>query len=150
MGRRKPLELQKGHLTKKEIEERKLEEQSIFVGKEQLQNVPDWLIDETAKSEWKRLVKEFSGNSLINNLDYNNLGAYCNAFSRYTLITKRLGTKIIGGELANKLITLELKYSDEMKKYASLLGLTAEGKLKALNAGGEKNKKDLEDEFGEI
>ncbi|WP_454053960.1 P27 family phage terminase small subunit [Clostridium sp. Marseille-Q7071] len=69
------------------------------------------------------------------NLDLNNLGAYCNAYSSYIEITneiKRTATKFIEytnkvgatNIIENPLIKIQMKYSDEMRKYSSLLGLT--------------------------
>lgn len=151
MGAKKPLATQKGHLTKEQIQRKELEEELLQdAGREQLQNPPDWLVDDTAKKEWNRLVKEFGENSMINNLDYNNLGAYCNAFSKWSAITKELGLNFRAGRQINPLVALELKYSDEVKKYAVMLGLTIEGKLKALNAKVKKGEDDIENEFGDI
>ena len=78
------------------------------------------------------------------------MGAYCNAFAKWTLITKELGMKLNAGRQINPLVTLELKYSDEVKKYAVMLGLTAEGKLKTLNALREVKEGEVKDEFGDI
>ncbi len=151
MGAKKPLALQEGHLTKEQIQRKELEEQFLKdAGREQLNNPPDWLIDETAINEWRRLVKEFGSNSMINNLDYNNLGAYCNAFSKWSAITKELGLKFRAGRQINPLVTLELKYSDEVKKYAVMLGLTMEGKLKSINCLAKSQENEIEDEFGDI
>ncbi|WP_270445755.1 P27 family phage terminase small subunit [Fusobacterium varium] len=151
MGAKKPLALQKGHLTKKEKQEKELEEQhKTAFNSDYLNNMPDWLVDDVARAEWKRLLKEMQGNSMICNLDYNNLGAYCNVFSKWTTISKELGLNFKAGRQANPLVALELKYSDEMKKYAVLLGLSYEAKLKAMQLKTEKQESDIKDEFGEI
>lgn len=152
MGARKPLATQEGHLTKEQIQKKEFEEKLLKdAGHDQLQTPPDWLVNNIARDEWRRLVKEFTNNkSIINNLDYNNLGAYCNAFAKWTLITKELGMKLNAGRQINPLVTLELKYSDEVKKYAVMLGLTAEGKLKTLNAVREIKEGEVKDEFGDI
>lgn len=150
MGRRKPLSAQQKHLTKKEIKEKELEEESVFVGNEQLEVPPNWLINDIAEREWKRLVEEFSKKSLISNLDYNNLGAYCNAYAKYIEATKEVGLNFMIGMTANPMVQIELKYSDEMKRYGALLGLTSESRLKlgAITAGeGEKR---MENEFGDV
>ena len=88
---KKPLELQMKHLTQEEKTNKELEEQEIRnLNKNQLAKPPTWLRDLTAKKEWKRLNKELEEISVICNLDYNNLGAYCNAYSFYVQATKEL------------------------------------------------------------
>lgn len=149
MGR-KPLEVQKKHLTKEEIEIKKLEEESIFIESDQLEQPPEWLINEIALKEWKRLVIEFNKKSMISNLDYNNLGAYCNAFSKYTTLTKQVKLNFMIGMDVNPLVNLELKYSEEMKKFGNLLGLTIESRLKIGSKKGVEEQEGIEDEFGEI
>ena len=86
MRKRKTLEETTKHLTNEEKLKRELGEKAIQFEKEQLKNPPKWLINDLAVKEWHRLVNEFekNGNSLICNLDYNNLGAYCNSFASYT------------------------------------------------------------------
>lgn len=147
---RKPLEAQTKHLTQEEIKKKQFEEESVFVGNEQLEHPPDWLIDDTAKNEWIRLVKEFNKKSMISNLDYNNLGAYCNAFAKYTNLTKEVGLEFMVGMDVNPLVQLELKYSEEMKKFGNLLGLSIESRLKIGTAKGENLNVSLENQFGEI
>lgn len=150
MGRKIPLALQKGDLTAKAKNQKELEEKMVHLGNEQLQIPPSWLINDTAHEEWARLVKEFDKKSMINNLDYNNLGAYCNAFAKYAEIVEKLGMNIMIGPHINPLVQMELKYAEEMRKFANILGLTSEGKLKLLGMGvGEVGEK-VEDEFGEI
>lgn len=89
MGAKKPLAMQEGDLTVEKQKLKQMEEEAVWVGNEQLEKVPEWLIDDIARKEWKRLVKEFNKKSMISNLDYNNLGAYCNAFSKYTELEKK-------------------------------------------------------------
>ncbi|WP_373078107.1 P27 family phage terminase small subunit [Fusobacterium varium] len=151
MGAKKPLSTQKGHLTTEQQKQKELEEAKLkFIGKEHLKKNPEWLINDYAVNEWKRLVKELQESPTFNNLDYNNLGAYCNALAKYTAITKEVGLKFRIGKEINNLTTLELKYSDEVKKYASLLGLTAEGKLKLMFGDTQVDKNNVKNEFGDI
>jgi P27 family predicted phage terminase small subunit len=151
MPPKKQLSAQKGDLTEEVQKKKQLEEEAVFVGNDQLENPPEWLVSKRAESEWIRLVNEFNKKSMISNLDFNNLGAYCNAFSRYADIVEDLRSEsvLIVGQ-ANPLIALELKYSDEMRKYASLLGLSVESRLK-LGAGLVSDKEnEVEDSFGDI
>ncbi|MGB6128832.1 MAG: phage terminase small subunit P27 family [Psychrilyobacter sp.] len=151
MPPKKQVGAQTRHNTKSEIAKKKLEEESTFVGNDQLQNPPRWLINQDAVEEWKRLVNEFGKKSLISNLDYNNLGLYCNSFIRYkgicTLLNKQ-GVMLLRDP--NPLVALEIKYSDEIKKYSALLGLTSESRL---NLGSNKinnEEQNVEGTFGDI
>lgn len=147
---RKPLEAQTKHLTQEEKKIKQLEEELVFVGNDQLENPPEWLVNEIAVNEWIRLVEQFNKKSMISNLDYNNLGAYCNAFARYTSIVKNLKTDVMIVEDVNPLVNLELKYSDEMKRYGALLGLTMESRLKIGSGIKTTSDEKLNKEFGDI
>lgn len=147
---RKPLEAQTKHLTQEEKKIKQLEEELVFVGNDQLENPPEWLVNEIAVNEWIRLVEQFNKKSMISNLDYNNLGAYCNAFARYTSIVKNLKTEVMIVEDVNPLVNLELKYSDEMKRYGALLGLTMESRLKVGSGIKTTSDEKLNKEFGDI
>lgn len=149
MGARIPVAISTKHLTKAERLKKELAESERF-DTDQLETPPSWLVDEVAIGEWKRLVKEFGKKSMIGNLDYNNLGAYCNAFAKWVEITQKLGKLVMIGRQANPLVQLEIKYSDEMKKYAVLLGLTAEGKLKKLEEKQNNSENNVKSEFGDI
>lgn len=152
MGARKSLENQKGNLTVVEQQKKKLIEEKAknFVGKEQLKKPPKWLVNDMAIAEWKRIVKELDGTHMFNNIDYNNLGAYCNAVAKYSEIVKLVGMKFRVGKEINNLITLELKYSDEIKKYGSLLGLTLDGKYKLITGEIKSQTNEVESDFGDI
>ncbi|EGT0683789.1 phage terminase small subunit P27 family [Clostridium perfringens] len=161
MGRnRKSLDLQNGNLTCTQKNDRELEEDSIIIGKEQLENPPSWLRNKVAKDEWKRLVEQLKTLKIISNLDLNNLGAYCNAYSWYIETTKQLKKEPLIINYTNKanatnlienpLIKIQMKYSDEMRKYASLLGLSIDSRLKLASLKGKKKKDKISDEFGDI
>lgn len=152
MGARKSLNQQKGNLTVIQQQQKELEEEraKTFVGKEELKNPPNWLVNEIAIEEWKRIVKELEATPLFNNLDYNNLGVYCNSVAKYSELVKQVGMKFRIGKELNNLVSLELKYSDEIKKYASLLGLTLDGKLRLITGDIKAKANKTEQEFGEI
>lgn len=139
------------HLTKEQQEEKKVTEKMLKTGSEQLQTQPDWLRDETAKKEWDRLLSELSQLEIIGNLDYNNLGAYCNAFSSFIEITKQMKGKKFSDKFETvPLVKMQTNYSDEMKKYANMLGLTIDSRLKMASLKLEKSKDVIADEFGNI
>ena len=158
MGRgRKPLEMQRGNITVFNGSKRKMEEESVTVGKNQLKRAPDWLLDENAVKEWKRLIKELDKIDIIGNLDRNNLGGYCNAFSRYLKATEELSTAPLCVEketrngiviVKNPLIDIQKLYADEMRKFASLCGLTIDSRLKAAVTKTTKKEETLKEKFG--
>lgn len=150
MGRDIPLEAQKGNLNKDVIERKKLIEEATFVGSEQLEIVPEWLINKVAINEWLRLTKEFSKTSIVSNLDYNNLGAYCNAFAKWQDITEKLKVDILVGDEINPLVQVELKYSDEMKRFGNLLGLSIGSRIIKGKTIQESDEDKIKDELGGI
>jgi P27 family predicted phage terminase small subunit len=151
MPPRKPIEAQSRHNTQEEIEKKKLEEESIWVGDEQLDNPPAWLSGKIAINEWYRLVTEFRKKQLVSNLDYNNLGAYCNAFSMYVEISEDLKEDdILPGTQVNPLVGLQLKYSEEMRKFANTLGLTVQSRLQSGGNALNAKDKELGNDFGDI
>ena len=140
--KRKPLATQKGNLTVAQQEDKKLEERLVLTGKETLAKPPTWLIDARAKNEFKRLVKEFEKMEIdvIGNLDVNNLGCYCNAFSYYISVTKQLKKehKVIKKPTQNGEILVTQEEDGEQKYYK-----LQEGSLAQLDA----NKKPVEGEM---
>ena len=77
---RKVVDMQSAHLTKAEKQNRRQEENIVITGQEQLKTPPKWLINDVAKKEWRRIVKELKKIEIIGNLDYANLGGYCKLY----------------------------------------------------------------------
>lgn len=146
-------------MVKSEKEQKRLEEEQVTVGKNQLKRAPVWLIDDTAKKEWSRLIKELDKIDIIGNLDKNNLGAYCNAFSRYLQVSKELAGSTLtvkketryGTEtVPNPLIGIQKLYAEEMRKFAALCGLTIDSRLKAAVTTTSKKEDEISEKFGDI
>lgn len=160
MGRpRKPLGTQRGNLTVLTMQNRQKEEENVQTGKDQLKRPPEWLINDVAKKEWRRLVKELESIHLIGNLDRNNLGGYCNAFANYVKATDILKeqTYYIDREtrngvivVKNPMVDIQKTYADEMRRFASLCGLTIDSRLKAAATRTTKTQDELERKFGGI
>ena len=141
MGRpRKPLTEQRGNLTVITMQTREAEEDSVTTDKNQLKRPPTWLIDNVAKKEWRRIVKELEKINLIGNLDRNNLGGYCNAFANYV---KAIVVK-------NPMVDIQRTYAEEMRKFASLCGLTIDARLKAAAVKSDKTREAITNKFGNI
>ena len=160
MGRpRKPPAEQRGNLTVLTMQTRAAEEESVSTGKNQLKRPPDWLIDDVAKKEWRRIVKELEKIGLIGNLDRNNLGGYCNAFANYVKATNILKeqTYYIDREtrngvivVKNPMVDIQRTYADEMRRFASLCGLTIDSRLKTAAVKTDKTREDITKKFGNI
>ena len=156
---RKTLDQQKGNLTVLQQEKKRKEEQYVRTGKNQLKTPPKWLIDEIAVAEFKRTVKELDKIDMIGNLDLDNLGAYANAFSHYVKATEQLRSAdyIIYKETAygsvpmqNPLISIQTNYANEMRRFASLCGMTVDARLKAGSELGKKKQEGINKKYGDI
>lgn len=161
MGRaRKPLCMQQGNLTKEIKEQKAAEEDIITTGNNDLKTPPAWLVDATAKNEFKRLVAEFEKVDMVGNLDLNNIGCYCNAYANYRKATRELSKqpfivkKIMPNgieiESGNPLIKIQKNYAEEMRKFAVLCGLTIDSRLKYATVKISKDESEINGEFGEI
>lgn len=160
MGKtRKPVDMQKAHLRLVEKEEKKLQEECVTTGRSQLKTPPKWLINDVAKKEWRRIVRELNKIDIVGNLDYANLAGYCNAYANYIQVTDELrdqdycierhtrtGTIIV----KNPLVDIQTTYASEMRKFAALCGMTIDSRLKAAVIKTEKTEDMINQKFGDI
>lgn len=156
---RKPLEMQKSHLTLVQKQNREIEEELAVTENDELRIPPEWLVDDIAVKEWKRIVEQLEEIEMVGNLDYANLGGYCNAYANYIRATDQLkhekfiierrtrtGTIIV----RNPLIDVQQQYAAELRRFASLCGMTVDARLRAASAKKEKKEDVLEKKFGNI
>lgn len=138
---RKPNILKTGDYTReKQIEMELIDEQLKDITKISDLKPPKWMKNKYAKSEFKRLVEELSKLDFLTELDINNLTGYCVAFANYRKATEELeGQPLTTNKQAqngaiitveNPLIKIQLKYSEEMRRYASMLGLSIDSRMK--------------------
>ena len=142
-----------------EKQNRRQEEESVVTGNNQLKTPPKWLINDTAKKEWRRIVKELNKINIVGNLDYANLGGYCNAYANYIKATEILKdqTYYIDREtrtgvivVKNPMVDIQTNYAAEMRKFAALCGLTIDSRLKAAITKTEKTEDMIQQKFGNI
>lgn len=160
MGRpRKPVREQRGHLKVVDIQTKELTEAAVKTAADQLEKPPAWLTDKVAKREWKRLIGELHEIEIIGNLDLNNLAAYCNAYAGYRQATKEMigqpltvekPTRYGAQMVENPLIGVQRHYSEEMRRYAALCGLTIDSRLKAGAGKVEEKENRIQKRFGAI
>lgn len=153
---RKPLEQQTGHLTQDFQKRRTLEESLIAQDKSSLKRPPPWLISPTAKKEWKRIVADLSDLEMVGDLDYDNIGGFCNAFALYVQATEELkGRPLVvitetGGTKENPLVGTQKKYAEEMRQFAKLIGLTVDSRLRFASEKTKTIDSAVEEAFGDI
>lgn len=160
MGKpRKPIDMQKAHLTIVEKQNKQMEEAGVTVGNNHLRTPPKWLIDDVAEKEWRRIVRELKKIEIVGNLDYSNLGGYCNAYSNYIKATEILKDQkfCISREtrtgdiiVKNPMVDIQTGYAAEMRKFAALCGLTIDSRLKAAVTKTEKKEDMIKQKFGNI
>ena len=81
MGKlKKPIDMQKAHLTLVEKQNRRQEEESVVTGNNQLKTPPKWLINDTAKKEWRRLAKQMEAIGILTEVDMAAFAGYCQAY----------------------------------------------------------------------
>ena len=155
----KPVSLQKKHLTIVEGQKKADAEDQVRTEKNQLKRPPTWLIDDVAKKEWRRIIKELDKLNIVGNLDRNNIGGYCNAFANYVKATEILSqqTYYVDREtrtgvivVKNPMVDIQKGYAEEMRRFAALCGLTIDSRLKAGTAKVNKQQKEIENRFGAI
>lgn len=145
----------KKHLTKAEIEQRTKAEESIKPKTDKVKP-PEWL-DETACTEWNRIIKELKRLELVSNIDVAALAICCDAYSKYVKATMDINKTGLLMQYTNKggnknvvynpLITIATKYSDIYKKYCAEFGLTPAARIK-LATNKEEPKEEISSKWG--
>lgn len=139
MGRqRKTVSTTKKHLTKKEKENRKNQEQKLKLDRDEL-IVPESLEDnEVASKEFKRVVSAAEKIGLWDNLDLPFIIMYCEAWSHYNEIEKEMRKNkkyTVQGkdsEKINPLINAQDKYISRIMRCSSKLGVATTDRLKLI------------------
>lgn len=160
MGRpRKIVDMQSAHNTKNEKLKRQQEERYVTTGRNQLKTPPKWLVDDVAKKEWRRIIKELNQIDIVGNLDYTNLAGYCNAYANYIKVTEKLKDQDYCIEretrsgtitVKNPLVDIQKTYASEMRRFAALCGLTIDSRLKAAVNKRDKKENEIMEMFGAI
>lgn len=151
--------MQSKHLTNAEKLQKEEEEDLLVLGKEQLQEPPEWLIDDIAITEFKRVVKEYDKTDIIGNLDLSNIGGYCNSFASYVKATEELkGKSLVVKRMTkngpvyvqNPWSETQERYAKEMRNFGSLCGIDVDGRLKLATIKTTQQQENIIDEFGDI
>ena len=134
----------------KEEEENLLKE----AGTDEIMKPPAWL-DAAAKKEWRRVLPQLLKLEIVGNLDLSDVAGYCNAFSKFQKAVKELNGQPLTidtdkGPRENPLISAQVKYGTEMRRFADLCGMTVNSRLKAATVKLKKQDETIEDRFGVI
>lgn len=156
---RKPLNQQRGNLTVVQQTKKKLEEKAVETNKDRLETPPSYLINEIAIDEWKAIVEELKGISIVGNLDLGNLVVYCNAFADYVEATTHCmkEKKVIKRDtqtgtilVKNPWVDLQKGYADEMRKAGAKCGIDVNNRLKAAAVKVDHEQEEITRKFGGI
>jgi P27 family predicted phage terminase small subunit len=165
MGRKAiPIELQlingnKNRLTKSEIEQRREAEKKIKPNSNKVKP-PAWLND-VAKKEFKRIVKEMHDLEILTNVDVDALALYCDAYASYIECTRIIDEEGMMVEYTNKaaetnkvphpLLTKKKQLAEQMKALATEMGLTPASRAKlAMPKEQPKEPTEFERLFGNV
>lgn len=149
----------KTHMTKAQIKKRKEEEALMQCNADNIE-CPDWITNETAKKEYNKLSTNLKELGIITNLDVNMLASYCIAYANYIRVTNTMADQPLLLEQTNKagftniienpLIRIQLKYSDEMKKIASQMGLSISSRMQLVVPVKKDKKDEVSEEFDNV
>ncbi len=150
-SQRKLLSTQKGHLKRDFIEQRKLEEESVYTGCELLNESkpPAELINAVARKKWKEVVHVLTPIKIISDADISNVIGFCNAWAKYCEAIK-LMKHVIDSETKAEAETKMLKFGKEFRDFGGKIGLDQSSRLKAAASKTQKQEEKIEEMFGAI
>lgn len=164
MGRKaKPIALHllegRKHLTKAEIEQRLAGEQQFAIGNDKIKP-PKWL-DDIAKKEFKRIVREMEQTGILTNIDVDMLALYCDAYSQYIQCCEVIRREGLMVEYTNKaaetnkvphpLLSKKKQLFEQMKALATEFGFTPSARAKIAIPKQEKKEETKFDKlFGNV
>lgn len=122
----KRIENQRKHLTQAEKSARVRAERGMRRNTRVKLRVPKWLSVE-AKKVWRETLKRLQGIELLDNVDAELLGIYCDAVAKYRAMSKQLDKKDEEGNPVvadNKTIEKAQAWARLISMYAEKLGLS--------------------------
>ncbi|OPA77503.1 terminase [Paenibacillus selenitireducens] len=123
------------HWTKKEVENREAAAKKFERKKKRKLKVPDWLTDE-ARKVWRKTVKDMEEFDVLDKVDEDVLGTYCDAVAKYqyanTLIEEHGYTEVNaqGNSVVSAHVKLAQGYSRIILAYSNKLGLNADARAR--------------------
>lgn len=117
------------NLTNAEKAARRKAEQALTRSAVNLVKPKSLVKDKKANYHWNRLMKEFGGIEILDNLDSDTLARYCKVLSRIEMLEDELDEIIDREERDKQLIRIESAERTQMT-YATKLGLTPESRAR--------------------
>ena len=163
MGRhRKGADLQAGNLSREMLERKREEDRLATASRSMIKSkrkIPEGLIDDRAVAEYRRVRKLLENIDVICDLDIVNLVNYCNAFSNHRNVVEQMKdqgyvlekeTQYGPQKYKNPLVNVEKDYAEEMRKFASLCGMSIDSRLKAASIKAAEEQDGIDGRFGGI
>lgn len=139
------------HWTRAEVEARQAAAEGAKRNRRVNIKPPDWL-DEKALDVWKRTRKAIKSLEILDNVDSEMLGIYCDAVARYSEFAKMARRDVGNGVDAkdlNELAKSATSYARLALQTAEKLGLTPNGRARLAKKKAEKGQPDpFGNEFG--
>lgn len=123
------------HWTQKEVEDREVAAKKFERKKKRKLKVPDWLTDE-ARKVWRKTVKDMEEFDVLDKVDEDVLGTYCDAVAKYQeandLIDQHGSTEVNaqGNRIVSAYVKLAQGYARIILAYSNKLGLNAEARAR--------------------
>lgn len=159
MNNRKIIDISSRHNSRAEVAQHRMIEGMAPTSKNTtLKKVPvDFLRDNCAVQQYKRLAKILSKSGLIGNADKDNLIAYCNAWSVYIETQKAMddpGSRFddpeIEGKRQDRLFRKNTQALKTMSTFGNKLGMSVSARLQKGAAIVKQKQEEVEERFGAI
>lgn len=154
---RKPLAQQKGTMNVVVMQQKQREEEMVKTATDEILDPPEWLTNEVARDEWKRVIPQLLEINVVGNLDLANVAGYCNAYAGYRKATEELDKmplvyvdKADGKTKSNPYVSIQAQYAQEMRRFGDLCGMSVSSRLKAAATQTKKEAERVEEKFGVI
>lgn len=153
MSKHIPVDLQTGHRTKAEIQDRKEAEESIKCDNDRVRQVPKWL-DDIAQEEYIKLVDDLENSNVLTNVDIPVVAIVADAISKMQQLNEKIEnegmfiTRVSDRGSVNLVehpaTRLYKQYNAIYKQYLGELGLSpsSRAKLGVLNQKAQEEKQD--------
>lgn len=144
------------HISNAEKDARREEEKKVnSIGRKNLEGIPKGLRNAEAIEEWRYITKALLPIDFINDLDRDNIVTYCNLEAEYKKAVTILGaienSPLLFGTEFHQNIEKEKRYAESEKlRYAALIGLTIDSRLKIASIKTSQEQETIEEEFGDI
>lgn len=134
------------HLTKSEIAAREAAEKSLERENVNLTKPRGFTKDKKANQHWNRIVKQFEGIELLDDLDSDALARYCKILSRIDSLEAELESAEEFVYREKIMVRIESAERSQMS-YASKLGLTPESRTRLAKKKAQEKPVDPEDDL---